>query len=165
MGCDPGRHQQDDWIAEFLSSGPQIIVVADRINLVGEQASLHFLNKELADPDRPLEGRTWIAQRYIEEGSVGVRYLDSYPSLHFANGQVDIFDSCNQLRGSYVYGSSLLRFTDIVAKTDHACGEGNVAETAQHYAELFIDGDFTVVIDANVLTIKREGNGIIAVTD
>lgn len=165
MGCDASHHQQDAWIAEFLSSGPQIIVVADRINLVGDQASLHFLNKKLADPDRPLEGLTWIAQRYIEEGSVGVREMDSFPSLNFANGQVDIFDSCNQLQGNYVLNSSLLRVTGIVAKTDHTCGEGNVAETAQHYAELFTDGDFTVDIDANVLTLKRENNGIIAVTD
>ena len=52
MGCDAGRHQQDEWIAEFLNAGPQIIVVADQLIWLVIRRACTFLNKELADPDR-----------------------------------------------------------------------------------------------------------------
>ena len=48
MGCDPERHAQDTWVADFLGAGPTYAVDGDRLRLTSGEVVLTMLDRELA---------------------------------------------------------------------------------------------------------------------
>jgi len=166
MGC-PGRlNEQDAWLATFLMSGPELSASGDRLTLTGDTATLSFLNKKVVDPDRLLVGQAWTAHRYIDRGSVSWMSLEAYPTLSFSgDGVLRIFDGCNQLEGRFASERSELRVSDVLPVTEHLCSEEHALKISGHYATVFADGTLTYSMDANVLTIRRGEEGVVASTD
>ena len=59
MGCEQPRMQQDQWLAALLSSST-INLAGDTLTLDDGTIQLTLQDREVADPDRPIEGTNWI---------------------------------------------------------------------------------------------------------
>jgi heat shock protein HslJ len=65
MGCDPARSTQDAWLADFLLSHPTLTVAGGRLSLAAGQVVVHLLDRDIADPDRPLVGTRWVVDTVL----------------------------------------------------------------------------------------------------
>lgn len=60
MGCPgKGRHEQDQWLAEFLGDRPAYTYEGDRLDLSGGATRIELAPRELVEPDLALEGTRW----------------------------------------------------------------------------------------------------------
>jgi heat shock protein HslJ len=100
MGCEPGRMQQDEWVADLLTSGPRIAAADDGFTLTGDGVTARFA-PEAPPEDRPLEGTTWLLESTVDGdvASSSVGPSDAAPRLRIADGRVVGFDGCNDLTG------------------------------------------------------------------
>ena len=46
MGCDPARHDQDDWLFAFLGSSPTVALGGDRLTLRSGTTAITLLDRE-----------------------------------------------------------------------------------------------------------------------
>src|SRR5262249_3091604 len=68
IGCIQALAAQDDWLAHFLTSKPQLTLHGDQLTLESGVATLVLLDREVADPDRPLAGPAWTIDSFIASG-------------------------------------------------------------------------------------------------
>lgn len=66
MGCAPERHEQDDWLAGFLASSPAFELDGSVLTLRAGATAIAFLDRRVADPDRPLVGTRWRVDTVID---------------------------------------------------------------------------------------------------
>lgn len=165
VGCNLELHQQEAWLASFLAAAPTMMVNGPYLTLTGKDAKLVLLDKKIADPDRPLEGRLWTARHYLDQGSISWTLLETYPWLSFANGKLSIFDGCNQLEGQYTTKGNSLTLSDMKTLTQLECTDPQVVDITEHYKKVFVDSTFTYSINANKLRLERERDGVLATTD
>lgn len=142
IGCDAPRAQQEEWVADFLASGPLLTLVGYDLTLRSPTATLVFLDRVVADPDRPLVGTPWAIVTQMIGGTS--------PTLAFgADGRVDVDTTCNTGVGSFVRDGANLTLTNMTY-TANTCG------TLDKYLQSGLsDGTFTVKIVAAQLTLKR----------
>jgi heat shock protein HslJ len=115
-----------------LTSKPTVAVDGDTLTITADGATVTLVDKEVADPDRPLEGTTWTAESLISAQAVssipaGVRT----PTLRLEGGNVAVDTGCNTGRGSYTVVGDAITFGPI-ATTRMACVDpgGQETETA-----------------------------------
>jgi heat shock protein HslJ len=165
IGCEPALQAQDQWVAGFLQSSPALTQAGPALTLAGTAATLEFLDREVADPDRPLTGRTWTIDTFIENGAAS-----SFPSpvpatLEFGtDGKVNVFTTCNGGQGYYTRNGQTLTFV-AVGTTALECGPTGNATAEARIGRLLADGDVTFEIDAGRLTIMRGELGLSATTE
>ena len=71
MACEPSAlMDQETWLAAVLTSKPTVAVDGDTLTITAQGATVTLVDKEVADPDRPLEGTTWTAESLISEQAV-----------------------------------------------------------------------------------------------
>lgn len=83
-GCSiPGGnpHDQDDWLAEFLMSRPSYTLEEPRLVLDDGSVRLTLLDREVAEPDRSLQGRVWTVTGLVRDGLVLVGAIGAGASL------------------------------------------------------------------------------------
>ena len=66
MGCDPPRHEQDEWFAGLLTSRPTLAVDGDELTLTSGGTVVRFVDREVAEPDRDLVGTTWEVDGFAD---------------------------------------------------------------------------------------------------
>jgi len=99
MGCDPDLHAQDEWLVAFLTSEPAWSLDGDTLTLTGETDTLVLLDREVADPDRPLEGTTWTVDGIIEGDAVSSVPQGAAATLTIADGRISGEAGCNSFSG------------------------------------------------------------------
>lgn len=126
MGCDPARHDQDAWLTEFLTASPTWALSDDRLTLTRGSTQVVLLDREVADPDRPLVGTTWVVDTIIRgvgpdaaassvpAGAEGSAWL-KIDGERFAG-----HTGCREVSGMVTVDGDTLRFADTV-QTDQAC--------------------------------------------
>ena len=71
IGCDPQRHAQDTWLADLLVARPTFTLPDDEtMTLTDGTSTIHFVDRDAADPDRPLVGPTWRVDSIITGDAV-----------------------------------------------------------------------------------------------
>lgn len=100
MGCEPGRMEQDEWVADLLTSGPRIATGADGFTLTGESVTARFTT-EAPPEDVSLEGTTWLLESTVDGdvASSSVGPSDAAPRFRIVDGRVVGFDGCTDLAG------------------------------------------------------------------
>lgn len=156
MFCD-GLMDQESWFAEFLTSKPTITQDGDTLTLVSGDVTLEMLDREIADPDRPLEGTTWIIDSVITNDAVSTGMVTG--SITLADGTASIDTGCNTGSGTYelVDGGLGITFGPI-ALTKKACEKDDAGLEAQFVTVL--DGTVTVTIEAASITLMNGDNGL-----
>lgn len=68
--CGSGGYAQDDWLVGFLAASPVWALADSRLTLVNDGTEIVLLDRELANPDRPLIGTTWIVNTIVRGATV-----------------------------------------------------------------------------------------------
>jgi heat shock protein HslJ len=164
IGCPPAQQAQDEWFADFLTSSPAVAQAGATLTLTGAAATLEFLDREVADPDRPLTGRTWTVDTFIENGAATNSPSQTPATLQFgSDGSLSVFTTCNGGQGNYTRNGQTLTFAS-VGITGLSCGPTGSATTEARMGRVLADGDVTFEIDAGRLTLTRGAIGLSATT-
>jgi heat shock protein HslJ len=165
IGCDTERHEQDEWLATFLTSRPLFERDGDALTLSTDEASLNFLDSEVANPDRSLTDRTWTIDTFVRGGSASNLSLQEEPTVRFdADGTVRVFTTCNTGGGQYTASGNTLQL-EAIAYTEEGCNETGSASAEQHIQEVLTEGEVQFEIDAARLTLSRGDVGLMAISE
>lgn len=160
MACDQPREEQDRWVSEVFGAKPVVSLDKDTLTITAGDTVITLLDKEVADPDQPLTGRTWTLESIL----VGLDAVSSVPAgvtvtIEFkADGTFAGEFGCNRGGGRYELGDGQIRFIDIVA-TKMAC-DAQKGEIEATVFSMMNEGALTYEIDANVLSIRGSANGL-----
>jgi len=159
MGCDPPRHAQDEWLADFLSADPAYALDGDRLRLSAGQTTVELVDRRVADPDRPLEGTRWSLDAIIDGDAVSSVPGQVAATLRFGAGRVAVdVEGCNEGEADVEVAEDELRFGPLVM-TDVAC-HGAPAEVEAAVVAV-LDGTIGYHIEAASLTLEHpDGKGL-----
>lgn len=101
MGCDPARHEQDQWFADLLTSRPQLLISGDELVINDGYTTVLLRDAEASAPDRPLLDTTWEVEGFADgqdpEDSAMAFGVAQPGRVRFQDdGFVTGFDGCNQ---------------------------------------------------------------------
>lgn len=149
MACDDALMEQDQWLSEFLTSGPDIALDGDTLTLTGSDTTVTLATVQPA----ALEETTWVVSGTVANEAVTVSLVDSEASMTITDGQAQVDTGCNT-------GSSTVEITDTtmtfgpLALTMMACDEELTRlETS---VVLALDGEVTYEINGDTLTIRKD---------
>lgn len=159
IGCDRQRADQDDWLADFLTSEPTVRLDGDSLWLASQDTTIKLLDLEVATPDRPLVGTRWRINTVIDVGSENSYNAKAEAYLIFGDdGAVRGRTACNSFGARYQTDGSKLRVSRLVT-TDQGCdGYAAIIEDALYDV---LSGDSTIDIETNQLTLtSADGKGV-----
>ncbi|HTM44027.1 MAG TPA: META domain-containing protein [Polyangiaceae bacterium] len=163
IGCEQPLADQDNWLADFVSSSPTLDLVGNDLTLTGAQATLHFLDRVVADPDRPLTGRVWTIDTVIESGAA-MSGGWARATLQFDDqGNVSVDTGCNTANGQYTTNSNNLVLSGM-SYTHRTClmDAGPTIDAQVH--NVMSNGTLTFEITAARLQLLRGTIGLAATT-
>jgi heat shock protein HslJ len=160
MACKPAAlMEQDDWLASFLTSVPTVALDGDTLTITGDNAVITLLDDEVAEPDRALEGTTWVLEDMINAPAVSSVPHTPAPTLRLAAAKAAIDTGCNSGGATYEAGDRTLDVGPI-RLTRSACTnpDGNAREAA---VLAVLEEASTYEIEGDVLTITSGDTGLI----
>ncbi|MBA3742975.1 META domain-containing protein [Sporichthya sp.] len=160
MGCPgDGRHEQDQFVAEFLTAKPAFTYDGTTLKLNTPEVTMAFGPREQVQPDLPLEGTRWDVT-HVTQGpakgapddpnaavSAGMAPQNAY--LELADGKVSGSDGCNRFNGTATIAGDTITFGPI-ASTKMACP----AAAGQNPLSV-LTGEVEWSIDYNVLHLDN----------
>jgi heat shock protein HslJ len=165
VACGPERQAQDEWFQAFLSSSPRLTLSGAALTLAGAQASLELLDIELADPDRPLAGRIWTIDSFLDGGTMSSFPLLTPPTLQFGtDGSLRVFTSCNTGEGTYTRSGSTLALAGMTY-AEEPCDATGGQEAQDRIEAVMTDGELSFEIEAARLTVHHGAPGLSATSD
>jgi len=152
---------QDNQLGAFLSARPVLTRSGDQLVLSSDGGVvLRFLDREVADPDRPLVDTVWAIDTLIDEQSFGSSPTGLNPLLQFArDGSLVIQSTCNGGVGRYMVDGERLTLIDVVY-TEQACTGAAEASLEQRVKAVLHSGTLTFEIEARRLTLMRDNVGL-----
>ncbi len=154
MGCDQPRHAQDEWVARFFSAGPTIQLSGNDLVLAVDDRSISLVDREIADPDLPLEGTQWTVDSLFSGETVSSVPQGATSTFRFTeDGLVEIDTGCNTGGGRYVLDedAGTIRFRNLVF-TRKAC-TGAAGELEADVLEVLAERTLDLDIEARVLEL------------
>lgn len=154
MACEQPLMAQDDWVQKLLD-GAAVTLDGATLVLAGDGVVLTLQDREVADPDRPLEGTRWVVDGLVAGDAVGSVPVGVTAALRFADGQLELEAGCNRGGGAVEIADGIITFGPI-GLTKMACdGPGSMVE--QHVLSV-LTGKVGFEIEAGVLRLGG-GNG------
>lgn len=159
MGCDRPRYAQDEWLWGFLGARPEVSLAGEVLTLTAEDTVIELLDREVADPDRPLVGTTWRGDSIVEGETVFTSAAVGDVSLVLAeNGTFSVSTGCNEGGGRVEVGERTLTFGEL-ALTARACPGVDEVEAA--VIAVFAAGEVGFSIEGPVLTLTAGDRGLV----
>jgi len=160
IGCAAELMDEDSWLTTFFGSSPTIEFDGESMVFTGSEATLTFIDEEIAIPARELIGTVWMVDTYIDGDAASAVNLEEQPTIEFDDaGAVSIFGGCNDGGGEYSIDGSTISFGDLFS-TDMACEEDIMF--AENHIFGTLAGDLNFSIDGDRLTIQGDVLGISA---
>jgi heat shock protein HslJ len=158
MAClEPALMDQDQWFAELLLAGPTLALSGDTLTMTSGSTMLVFIDRETADPDRPLEGTTWVLDTIIEGDTASSVPAGVTAELIIAEGRLAAALGCNRGTAPVEVGDTTLDIGPMAA-TRMACPD---AETSVENAMIAtLEGVVDFEIDGPVLQIRNDDRGL-----
>ncbi len=156
MACDPLLMEQDSWLAAFLG-GATLVLEGDTLVLDKAGARLTLLDREVADPDRPLFGTHWVVDGILSGGAVSSVPVGVTATVIFGDGHVDVEAGCNSGGGRVQITASTLAF-GAIGLTRKTCGQGAMA--VEQAVTAVLSGMVSYTIEAGILTLIADGHGL-----
>jgi heat shock protein HslJ len=162
MACDEDRMAQDEWISTFLSGGLSAAIDADELVLTGAGVTMTLLDREVADPDQPLEGTTWVLDG-IQAATGDDSAVSSVPAglrstLTLDGGQLAVDTGCNTGNASASLDGTTLTIGPL-ALTKRGC-EPDATELERVVAAV-LQGAVAVEIDGGMLHLTGPSGGLL----
>ncbi len=169
MACEATLMAQDDWFLGFITEGPTLALDGGRLTLTSPDASLVFIDREAAVPDRALLGSTWTVDTFVEgagaSGTASAINVAVAPTVVFGeDGTVEVFTGCNSGSGGFVVEGTTLSLGPI-GYTRMACSDESQAQVEGYVQEVLNEGELSFEIDATRLHLDRGDVGLSAFTD
>lgn len=159
MGCPAPLGTQDSWLAQLLASQPTFTLDGDDLTLSSGSTVVHFQDRRVADPDRPLVGPLWTVDSIISGDAVSSVPNGATATLAFAiDGTLTVFTGCNQGGASWTQTAGTIVIRDLVLTKITCTGAGGPLEAA--LVGVLHAGTFAFTIDADALTLQAGSNGI-----
>jgi heat shock protein HslJ len=164
MACEDALMEQDTWLSGLLTGSPIVALDADELTLTSADGAtvVTMLDREVADPDRPLEGTRWVVESTISADAVSSIPSGATASITITDGTVAVESGCNTGSGSVTVGEDALTFGPI-ATTTRACEDDLMNLESAVFATLV--EEVTYAIEANVLTIRSGDAGLVLRAD
>jgi heat shock protein HslJ len=150
MACDDALTAQDQWLSEFLTSGPEISLDGETLTLTGSDTTITL---EGVQPT-PLEGTTWVVSGTVANEGISVGAVDSQASMTITDGQAQIETGCNTGNSSVEITDTTMTFGPM-ALTRMACAPDLTELEAS--VVLVLDGEATYEINGNTLALRKDG--------
>jgi adhesin HecA-like repeat protein len=157
MACEAALMDQDAWLADLLD-GATIRLEGDTLTLAKPAVGLTLVDREVADPDRPLAGTRWVVDGLMEGDAISSVPAGVVAALTFSAGRVDVEAGCNRGGGAVSVTDATLTFGPI-ALTKMAC-EGSAMEVERLVSEV-LSGAVGYTIEAGTLTLDA---GVVGLT-
>jgi heat shock protein HslJ len=155
MACSPELGAQDEWLAGVLAADPAHVVAGPRLRLAADGTVIRLVDREVAEPDRPLEGPTWQLEGIVDGDAVSSVPAGAGATLVFGDGQVLVqVENCNQGGGDVVIGETTIAVGPL-RMTRRACEQGPTEVEAAVTGVLA--GDVAYSIDADRLMLTNPG--------
>lgn len=123
IACDEPLSMQDSLLSDFFRAEPELQLEGHRLTFVGESATLVFIDREVADPDRPLIGRLWTVDTFVTADAASDVPLAEPPTVRFEQeGSVEVFSGCNMGTGSFTQTDGELTLSGM-AYTEEGCAD------------------------------------------
>ena len=160
MGCDSTLMDQDAWLASFFSSSPTVLHEGDILTFTGADATLVFIDEEIAVPDLVLVDITWEIDTYLDGETASAYNITVLPNVLFgANNTFTTNMGCNGASGSYTEENGVLSLTFEMITESICTGDENTIES--HIFNV-LNNQPTYSIDGNRLTLMAGEKGISA---
>ncbi len=156
MACEPVLMDQDRWLAD-LFDGATIALAGDTLTLAKDGVALTLVDREVADPDRPLVGTRWVVDGLASAGAVSSVPVGVVAALTFADGQVNVQAGCNRGGGAVTVTDATLTFGPI-ALTKMACEDGVMQ--VERAVTAVLSGEVRYTIEAGTLTLDAGAAGL-----
>ncbi len=167
MGCDPERHEQDDFVASLLRSSPTISIADTELVLSTNGITVTFIDESIANPDEPIVGTRWVVSGFIDSDAAMSFAIDTPAELTFLDdSNMSGFDGCAEFSGSVevsdgstggpVEGDGEIQFGQVQRDSSTPCA---ALEYARAFHRLFETGDASFTIKGKQLTILN-GEGV-----
>lgn len=157
MGCEAPLMQQDQWLALFLNDA-KIALAGDTLTLDNGQVRLTLLDREVANPDKPLVGTRWVLDSILDGDTVSSVPVGVTASMRIVDGQLELEAGCNIGGGSVVVTADTLAFGPLML-TKRACQAGPAS--VEQAVTSTLEGTVGYTINADLLTIDAGGPGLV----
>lgn len=158
MACDQPLMEQDATVAALLNAGVTVQLDGDNLALTGaDGARIELLDRVVADPDRPIEGTTWVVNGVISDESVSSGWGEAEATITIVDGQAQVNAGCNRGMASATVGEGTITFGPL-ALTKMMCDEDAMRLEAAVVAVL--QGEVTFDVEAGNLTLMNGTNGL-----
>lgn len=165
IGCEESLSMQDAFLSDFFRGRPELQLEGDRLTFVGESSTLAFVDREVADPDRPLTGRLWTVDTFITADAASNLALAESPTLTLEqDGSIEVFSGCNTASGSFTQTDAELTLSGM-AYTEEGCTDPRLMQAEASVQAVLSDGSLSFEIDAARLTLMRGSRGLSATTN
>ncbi|MFD5824913.1 META domain-containing protein [Lentzea sp. NPDC060358] len=155
MGCpNPGLHEQDEWLSNFLSATPSWRMDGGNLVVTGTSAEIVLAQEVPA----ALEGGEWTVDTLLTGDTASSVPGGVVATLAFQDGGVRVLAGCNSGSARYRTEGQSITFEQLVL-TDKACGPDEMAvEKAVTEA---LRGQVTYKVDGQALALTgSSGTGV-----
>jgi heat shock protein HslJ len=163
MACDQPLMDQDSAVQAFLTAGTTVSVDGDTLvltgTLTGSEATITLLDREVADPDRPLADTAWTVTGVISSDAISSGWGSAVATLTIVDGQAQVNTGCNtgfatvtvdEAAGTITFGP--LALTKMMCDDDAMRLEQEVSRV--------LTGTATYSIEAGSLTLMNGTDGL-----
>lgn len=169
MGCPSGLNEQDAWFADFIGAEPSWRLSGDDLTLSTEETRITMQDREVAQPDQPLEGTRWTLDSFHSGDGPDATARHSAAMekawVRFVDGKIDAHGGCNGLGGEATVQEAdtgyTITFGPLIG-TKMACAP-DIMEVEQQLADV-LTGTVTATVDGDTLQLSNErGNGAVLI--
>lgn len=164
MACEPALMEQDATIADLLTSSPTISLEGDTLTIGDETRTMTLLDREVADPDRPLAGTEWTVTTVVTDDAAtsGWGEATARLTIDLAEGATEgtavVEAGCNRGSATVTVAEGTITFGPL-ALTKMMCDQAAMELEAAVTATL--TGEVAYEIDADQLTLRNGSNGLV----
>jgi heat shock protein HslJ len=158
IGCDEARHAQDEWLVAFLAGDPAVALDGDELVLSTATTRMELLDREVADPDRPLAGTVWVLDSIIAGDTVSSVPTDEPLTLEIVDGRLRADTGCNTLGAAVTVERDRIVLGE-VETTTAGCASAERRALEEQVTSV-LTGTVAVEIEARSLTLTNGDAGL-----
>lgn len=160
-GCAPELSDEQDWWGDLLQAGVDLHLEGDTLRLSTPTETVTMTDRRVVDPDRPLQGTTWVQQGTFNADTWSGTLIAG--TLHIGDGRIDYSDGLNNYSGPtgpnahLTIGADTVQVSGDFTASGAGCQSGHTCTVDMS----LLTRDFNYQITANTLTVTGpDGSGL-----
>lgn len=108
MACDEPLMALDAAISALLLASPTWSLDGDSLRLTDGLRSLRMVDREIAEPDRDVDGTTWRVDTVIDAGAASHGWGGAEATIRIVDGRMEVAAGCNRGSATVEVGEGVL---------------------------------------------------------